>query len=109
MSNQQHLNERVQQKLIELNDVICEWERATSRESVLIFREVGEFCYRSVSGKPGVPNDISDVDLMKNILDIDITKSNKERDEEELHKQINEERLLADELGDGKGPEHRNR
>lgn len=59
----QHLDENVQKAIIRLNDALCTWERATFRESVLIIREQGGFVHRSVSGKPNVPEDITDEQL----------------------------------------------
>ena len=58
----------VQQALVRLDDALCSWERATGRESVLILRETGGFVHRAVSGKPDVPEDISDPELVHNIL-----------------------------------------
>ena len=60
----EHLDENVQKAIINLNDALCSWERATSRVSVLILREQGGFEHRSVSGKPGVPEDVTDDQLM---------------------------------------------
>ncbi len=62
----EHKDENVQRALVQLNDALCSWERATSRESVLIIREQYGFVHRSVSGKP-VPqsnDDVSDDQLM---------------------------------------------
>lgn len=64
----EHLDEEVRQAIIKLCDALCSWERATSRESVLIIREQYGFCYRAVSGKPGVPDDITDSQLIENIM-----------------------------------------
>lgn len=63
----EHPDPDVRQALIRLSDALCTWERNTGRESVLILREVGGFVYRASSGKPGIPDDISDSDLMKTI------------------------------------------
>ena len=59
----EHLDKEVQKAIIRLNDALCTWERATSRESILIIREQGGFVHRSVSGKPNVPVDITDDQL----------------------------------------------
>ena len=64
MSYQEHPDSEVRAAIIRLNDALCMWERGTSRESVLIIREQGGFVYRSVSGKPNVPDDITDDQLM---------------------------------------------
>ena len=63
-----HLDQEVQQALIRLNDALCMWERGTGRESVLILREQGGFIHRSVSGKPGVPEDITDSQIVRTII-----------------------------------------
>ena len=60
-----HPDLEVRQALIRLTDVLCAWERNTGRESVLIVREVGGFPYRAVNGKPDVPYDVTDSQLMK--------------------------------------------
>ncbi len=64
----EHRDLEVRKAIIRLNDALCMWERATSVESVLIIREQGGFVHRSVSGKPGVPLDVPDAHLFKNIL-----------------------------------------
>jgi len=64
----EHPDADVRQAIVKLCDALCSWERATSRESVLIIREQGGFCYRAVSGKPGVPDDITDEQLKRYIL-----------------------------------------
>ncbi len=65
MSFMQHPSQEVRQILVRLTDALCEWERNTGRNSVLILREEGGFVYRAVSGKPNVPDDVSDEELMK--------------------------------------------
>ena len=59
----EHPDEDVRQAIVRLCDALCSWERATSRESVLIIRERGGFCYRAVSGKPNISDDITDEQL----------------------------------------------
>lgn len=63
----EHLDKHVQQALVTLNDALCSWERATSRESVLILREQYGFVHRSVSGKPVPPSndDVTDEQLLQ--------------------------------------------
>jgi len=61
----EHPDREVQSAIIRLNDALCMWERGTFRESVLIIREQGGFVHRSVSGKPNVPEDVTDEQLMK--------------------------------------------
>lgn len=63
-----HSSPAVRDALVRLSDALCGWERVTGRESVLILREVGRFCYRAVNGKPGVPEDVTDEELMRNCL-----------------------------------------
>ena len=64
----EHLDSEVQKAIVRLNDALCIWERGTSLESILIVRKVGGFVHRSVSGKPGVPEDITDSELVANII-----------------------------------------
>ena len=64
----EHKDPEVQKAIIRLDDALCSWERATGIDSVLILREQGGFRHRAVSGKPDVPVDITDADLIKNIL-----------------------------------------
>jgi len=61
----EHPNDDVQQALVRLSDALCTWERSTGRESILILRESGGFVYRAMSGKPNVPDDIEDADLVQ--------------------------------------------
>ena len=63
-----HPDREVQQALVQLNDALCMWERAIFRQSVLILREQGGFVHRSVSGKPGVPEDVTDSEIIENII-----------------------------------------
>jgi len=64
----EHPDKEVNKALIRLNDSLCTWERATDRQSVLIIREEGGWSHRSMSGKPGVPDDVPDEQLLKSIL-----------------------------------------
>ena len=63
-----HPDKDVQAAIVRLSDALCSWERNTGRESVLILREQGEFCYRAVSGKPGVSDDITDAQIIQTII-----------------------------------------
>ena len=63
-----HPDPEVERALIRLNDALCMWERGTGRESVLILREQGGYVHRSVSGKPGVPEDITDSQIIQTII-----------------------------------------
>ncbi len=64
----EHQDPEVRSAIIRLDDALCSWERATGVESVLILREQHGFFHRAVSGKPNVPDDISDEHLIENIL-----------------------------------------
>jgi hypothetical protein len=64
----EHRDPEVQKALIRLNYALCMWERNTSIESVLILREQGGFVHRSVSGKPGVPDDVTDSQIIHIII-----------------------------------------
>lgn len=59
-----HPDRDVNAALIRLNDALCMWERSTGRNSVLIIREEGGWLHRSMSGKPGIPEDVTDEQLM---------------------------------------------
>jgi len=63
-----HPDPEVQKAIVKLDDALCMWERNTSRESVLIIREMGGFVHRSVSGKLGVPEDIADSQIIQTII-----------------------------------------
>lgn len=60
----EHPDPEVRSAIIRLADALCMWERATSRESVMIIRE-RNFVFRAMSGKPGIPDDIPDSQLME--------------------------------------------
>ena len=62
----QHPDKEVQAAITRLSDALCTWERNTGRESVMIIRENG-FCFRAISGKPNVPDDISDEQIKMTI------------------------------------------
>lgn len=63
----QHPDPEVRKALIRLSDALCSWERNTGRESVLILREKDGFVYRAVDGKPDVPDDIEDSQLLETV------------------------------------------
>ena len=67
MEFKEHPDPEVRNALVKLCDALCSWERNTGTESVLILREQGGFVFRAMSGKPGVPDDIADAQLMKTI------------------------------------------
>jgi len=61
-----HISDEVNAAIIRLNDALCTWERSTGLESVLIIRE-RHWKHRSMSGKPGIPDDVSDEMLLNTI------------------------------------------
>ena len=61
---QHHPDSDVQQAIVRLCDTLCTWERNTGRTSALVIREQGGFCFRAASGKPGIPDHISDIDFI---------------------------------------------
>jgi hypothetical protein len=63
---QEHHDPDVGKALIRLCDELCSWERSTELESVLILRERG-FVLRALSGKPNVPSDLLDLELLERI------------------------------------------
>jgi len=65
MSIQRHPDNEVQDAIVKLSDALCQWERSTGRTSVLLLREQGGFFYRALSGKPNVPDDVSDDTLLE--------------------------------------------
>ena len=64
MEYMQHADERVRQKILELCDALCSYERISGRCSALIIREEGGFVFRADSGKP-VSDNISDAFLLR--------------------------------------------
>ncbi len=68
---QEHPDAEVQAAIIQLCGRLCTWERATGRESILVLREQGGFCFRADSGKPldsGL-DDIPDEMLLRRVAD----------------------------------------
>lgn len=68
IDNAKHLDPEVDQAITRLCDALCTWERNTGRQSVLIIREQGDFCFRASSGKPNVDSRIDDDDLIFAVL-----------------------------------------
>ena len=56
----QNLPEAVQRALTKLCDELCSWERSTGQTSAFVLRMSNGAEFRAASGKPGVPNDVSD-------------------------------------------------
>jgi hypothetical protein len=63
----EHPNPEVQAALVRLSDALCEWERNTGRQSVLILREEGGVVYRAQSGKPVDSPFLSDADMLATV------------------------------------------
>jgi len=63
-----HPDPEVMAAIIRLSDALCQWERMTGTESVLIIREP-KWSYRAQSGKPCVPDFIPDIDLLDMVLE----------------------------------------
>ena len=63
-----HKDMAIQRALTELNDALCEWERETGRQSVLVLREQGGFEHRSMSGKPIADTTVEDAILFDVVL-----------------------------------------
>jgi hypothetical protein len=62
--NMQHPDREVQAAITRLCDALCMRERNTGRESVLIVREQGGFVFRASSGKPNIPEEITDAEMV---------------------------------------------
>jgi len=63
-----HECREVQQAIVRLADALCQWERDTGIESVLILREERGFVFRAANGKPNVAIDILDGEFLHNFL-----------------------------------------
>ena len=61
---EKHPDPEVQSAVIRLADALCTWERNTGHVNILIIRE-DNYCFRAASGKPEIPDDISDVFLLR--------------------------------------------
>ena len=64
----EHPCSEVTAAVIRLNDALCTWERTTGIQSVLIIREDSGWSHRSVSGKPSVPREVTDHQILDMIL-----------------------------------------
>jgi len=60
----EHIDPEVRRAIIRLDDALCTYERATGRESIIIIREQGGFVHRAACGKPDIPSDIGDDQLL---------------------------------------------
>jgi len=55
-----HPSEEVTAALIRLNDALCQWERNTGQESILILRQAN-WGHRSINGKPLTGISVSEI------------------------------------------------
>jgi hypothetical protein len=60
----QHRNPDVQRAITALTDALCEDERITGIQNVLIIRDQVNFEHRALSGKPGIPDFVDDAQLL---------------------------------------------
>ncbi|MCK4544617.1 hypothetical protein KAU43_03695 [candidate division WOR-3 bacterium] len=60
-----HKDERINRLITELTDALCLHERATGIENILIVRDKTGFGFRAVSGKPNIPDNIPDENLLQ--------------------------------------------
>ena len=59
---------KLRQAINELADALCSYERATGCESILILRLDSGYMYRLDNGKPTIPDDMPDVDLLLRVV-----------------------------------------
>jgi len=64
MLNTKHPCNAVQEAIDKLDAALCDWERDTSRKSVVIIREEGGFVHRTANGRPDIPDDITDCEAL---------------------------------------------
>ena len=61
----EHSSEYIQEKIQALLDQLCQDERSTGIESILIIRDKRGFCLRAVSGvQKFAPDDLTDQELL---------------------------------------------
>lgn len=61
-----HKSEYVQREIQSLLDSLCQYERSTFIESILIIRQKDGFCLRAVNGVQNfAPDDMTDQELLK--------------------------------------------
>ena len=59
-----HRDPEIRNLITRLTDALCQWERDTGRENILIVREVDGFCWRTINGNPEIPIDLDDSFLL---------------------------------------------
>ena len=67
MIQMKHPDSEVQRCLDKLNDALCQWERSTSRRSILILKEEAGYLSMYDSGKPFDFNNIPVEHLLEQI------------------------------------------
>ncbi len=60
----EHPDPEINRALIKLCDALCQWERSTGRQSVLILREEGGFVSRTANGVR-IPDDVADQQILQ--------------------------------------------
>jgi len=65
MTMEEHKDGEVRAAIIRLADALCQWERATGIENTVIIRMKDGYVFRAVNGKPNIPDDIPDAQLLK--------------------------------------------
>ena len=63
----EHPDKEVTAAIIRLSDALCQWERNTGRETIFILREQGGYSYRAASGKPNIPEWVTDEQLLERV------------------------------------------
>lgn len=63
-----HPSLEVNQALIKLADALCQWERSTGNQSILILREQGIPSIRFDCGKPTIPEDMLDSEVLEMLI-----------------------------------------
>lgn len=58
-----HPDPEINALLIQLNDRLCQFERATGVGVAMVIRDSTGWEHRSLDGKPDVPNDLMDHEL----------------------------------------------
>ena len=60
-----HKDERINRLITELTDELCQHERMTGIENVLIIKDKAGFSFRALSGKPNIPANMPDENLLQ--------------------------------------------
>lgn len=60
-----HRDREIRQLITALTDALCQYERNTGSENILIIRDDRGFQWRAINGKPDVPEDLEDAFLLR--------------------------------------------